>query len=133
MVKTNSKIQAICLYFNQGLIRHLYLLQNIQTGPIPVTGISLTPEILTLGDGQSLQLYGTVLPRNADNTGFNWSSDNPSIVSVDANGQVTAHSIGTANIIVTSDTSLFCYHRLNHSNCMMIILISFNHLCYFIL
>lgn len=68
-----------------------------------VTGITLTPESATLTKkGETLQLTATVTPDNAADKSVTWSSDNPLVATVDANGQVTAVSNGTAVITVTS-------------------------------
>ncbi|MFK7812560.1 MAG: Ig-like domain-containing protein [Maribacter sp.] len=83
------------------------LLQTTQTGTIDVNGISVSPATLTIGDQQTYQLSANVLPRNADNTEFTWSSNNSAIASVDTNGQVTAHAVGDVSIMVTSDEGNF--------------------------
>jgi len=59
---------------------------------------------INLGRGSSpfFQLAGTVSPNNATNQNLNWRSSNTAIVTVDANGRITAHSRGTATITITS-------------------------------
>ncbi|MGI6688104.1 MAG: Ig-like domain-containing protein [Christensenellales bacterium] len=68
---------------------------------IPVTGVTLTPPTLTLTVGGAATLQATVAPPNAANQNVTWSSDKPAIAAVD-NGVVTAVSVGTATITVTT-------------------------------
>ena len=73
---------------------------------IPMESISITgrPEDDCLPAGESVQLAVTILPENVtDGVNFwqrntQWSSSDPSVASVDSNGLVTAHSLGTAVI-----------------------------------
>lgn len=70
--------------------------------PVPVTGVSVTPSTLSLVEGSKATLTATVLPENASEKGVSWSSDDPTIASVDANGQVTGVKPGSAIITVTT-------------------------------
>ena len=74
------------------------------TGPViyKVTGVSLNKDTLTLDVGGSEPLIVTVQPSNATNKGVTWSSDDETVVTVDANGKVTAVSAGTATITATA-------------------------------
>jgi len=47
-------------------------------------------------------LTATVTPDNATNKTVNWTSSDPTIVSVDDNGNITAHEKGTATITATT-------------------------------
>ncbi|MBR3356335.1 MAG: Ig-like domain-containing protein [Solobacterium sp.] len=55
-----------------------------------VTGIKLEQEAMTLRVGTSETLQVSVLPEDADNKNVTWSSSDPSAVTVDQNGRVTA-------------------------------------------
>ena len=70
--------------------------------PIPVTGITLNPQMATLTIGDTQQLTANIMPSNATNTQVTWSSGNISIATVDANGLVTAQDSGTAIITATT-------------------------------
>jgi uncharacterized protein YjdB len=70
---------------------------------IPVTGITLTPTSLTLSVGSSQQLAATIVPANATNKNITWNSNNTAVATVSATGMVTALSIGTATITVTTE------------------------------
>ena len=67
-----------------------------------VTGVSLSPDTLTLDVGESHTLTATITPSNATNQNVTWSSDNESVATVNATGEVTAVSEGTAIITVTT-------------------------------
>lgn len=56
--------------------------------------------LVALGNPKALEV--TVTPANADST-LDWSSDNPSVVSVDSKGVVTAVSTGNAHVTVRAD------------------------------
>ena len=71
---------------------------------ISVTGVSLNKTNASLIVGGSTKLTATVSPSNATNKGVVWSSNNTSVVTVDANGNVKGVKAGTATITVkTSD------------------------------
>ena len=70
---------------------------------IPVESVSLDKANLELTEGETAQLTATVLPDNATNKNVTWSTSNASIATVDANGEVTAVSAGTATITATAD------------------------------
>ena len=67
---------------------------------IPVTGVTLDVENLTLSEGETAQLTATVLPDNATNQALTWQSNNNAVATVDADGIVTAVAIGNAVISV---------------------------------
>ena len=68
---------------------------------VPVTGVSLNTSTLNLIEGGTDTLTATVEPNNATNRNVTWSSDNPSVATVN-NGVVSAVSEGTATITVTT-------------------------------
>ena len=76
---------------------------------IPVSSVVLDKTILSLAKGSSEILKATVLPSDATDQAVKWSSDNPSIATVDQNGQVTAVNAGSATITATAgDHSATC-------------------------
>lgn len=81
----NGKIQATCYV----------------TVTVPVQGITISQEQLSLVVGQKYKLSATILPENATDNTVKWISSNNDIVSVN-NGQVTAKSPGTAVIMAMS-------------------------------
>ena len=68
--------------------------------------IKLNVTAVGLNEGATLQLTATVLPEGATDKGVMWASSNPSVATVDSNGLVTTHSVGTATITaITTDGS----------------------------
>lgn len=77
-------------------------LHDIQSN-IAVTGISLDCSHLKLISGSEHQLHANIFPANATNRECNWSSSNPSVVSVNpATGKLIAHSYGESTVTVNS-------------------------------
>ena len=72
-------------------------------GPVAVTGVSLNKTSTSIEQGGEEQLTATVAPSNADNQNVSWSSNAPTIASVDQTGKVSALSPGTATITVTTE------------------------------
>ena len=69
----------------------------------PVTGISVTPETLSLEVGQSSGLSKAISPSNATNQSVIWSSNANSVATVDENGLVNAVGAGSATITCTTE------------------------------
>ena len=65
-----------------------------------VSGIALDKTKLALTVGDTQALTATITPDDANNKNVSWSSDKPSVATVDENGTVTAVAAGTANITV---------------------------------
>lgn len=68
---------------------------------IPVTGVVLDPENVTLKIGETLELEATVLPKEADDKRVKWDSSDEHIATVQ-DGVVAAIGTGTATISVTT-------------------------------
>lgn len=76
---------------------------------IPVSSVVLDKTILSLAKGSSATLTATVSPRDATDKTVQWISDNPSVATVDQNGQVTAVNAGNATITaIAGDHSAAC-------------------------
>ena len=75
---------------------------TVKANTVPVTGVTLNKIVLKLYTGGSETLKATVAPANATNKYVTWKSSNPAVATVDANGKVTAKSIGMADITVTT-------------------------------
>ena len=85
---------------------------------IPVTGVSLDQNALTLTEGDTVQLTATVEPANATNKGVTWKSSDDEIAKVD-NGVVTAVAPGAATITVTTEDgskTATCAVTVTHGN-----------------
>ncbi len=70
---------------------------------VPVTGITLTPDTLTLEEGESETLTANVLPATASNQGVNYTTSNPDVVTVDSDGIV--HAVGEGKAVITATTA----------------------------
>lgn len=70
--------------------------------PIPVTGVSLNKNSLSLTVGGKDTLIATVAPTTATNQKVSWNSNNDKIASVDNSGNVTAVAPGNATITATT-------------------------------
>ncbi|BBH18672.1 hypothetical protein Back11_00170 [Paenibacillus baekrokdamisoli] len=76
---------------------------------VPVTGVTLDKSTLSMTAGGSVDsLVATVVPSDATDKRVSWSSDSPSVASVNSsNGAVTPKSAGTATITVTTTDGSF--------------------------
>lgn len=70
--------------------------------PVPVTGVSVSPESAEIFMGAATQLTAAVAPENADIKDVTWSSSDESIATVDENGLVTGIKAGNADITATT-------------------------------
>ena len=70
-----------------------------------VTSISLNFNTATMGVGETITLIPTLYPSTVTNKEVIFKSNNESIVTVDANGVITAKSVGTTTITVTPEAS----------------------------
>lgn len=73
-------------------------LTTVYTTLVNKVSLDKTELDLTVGDTQTLT--ATITPDDANNKNVSWSSDKPSVATVDENGKVTAVAAGTANITV---------------------------------
>ena len=72
--------------------------------PVLVSSIVLDKQTAYLAKDSTLTLTASVLPENAADKSYTWSSDNTSVATVNATtGVVTGHNAGTANIIATAN------------------------------
>ena len=93
---------------------------TVQAKPasVPVTGVKLNKDSLTLQEKGSDTLSATVEPADATNQDVTWKSSDTSIATVSADGTVTAISAGTATITATakdgSGVSASCTLTVTH-------------------
>ncbi|QEP29603.1 major tail protein [Enterococcus phage PEf771] len=74
----------------------------VVTVTVPVTGVTLDTNAITLEIDGTQKLVATVAPANATNKKVTWKSDKPEIATVDQEGTVTGVADGKAN--VTAET-----------------------------
>jgi PKD repeat protein len=77
------------------------------TASIPVTGVNIIPNTITTQVGQQVNINAEILPNNATNTGWQWTSSNPTVATVNNSGVLTALGQGTTTIIVETDDGNF--------------------------
>lgn len=79
---------------------------TVLQGIVQAESIKLNVTTAGLNEGATLHLTATVLPEECNNKAVLWASNNPSVATVDNNGLVTTHGIGTATIMaITTDGS----------------------------
>lgn len=74
---------------------------NVSAPVVPVTAVNLSSYSESLVVGSNVTLEATVVPSTATSKTVSWSSDNPSVATVES-GVVTAVTAGTANIVATA-------------------------------
>ncbi len=67
---------------------------------VTVTGVALDKETLEIAIGKTAQLKAMVAPDDATNKEVEWSTSDDKIVTVDAEGKITAIALGEATITV---------------------------------
>ena len=74
---------------------------------VPVTGIAVAQDSLSLAVGETALLTPTFLPDSATDQNVFWSSSNPAAITVNAFGQVEAVDLGSAIITAVSNDGGF--------------------------
>lgn len=64
--------------------------------------IIVTPESCLIGVGEKMKLEAQVLPENTTDKSVEWTSSDPSIVTVDEKGRITGVSVGNAVVTCTA-------------------------------
>ncbi len=77
---------------------YMLLVATKHFAPVAVSSVTLNSNSLDLIAGGSGTLTATVLPDNATEKTVTWTSSDPAVASVDADGTVTAVGVGTATI-----------------------------------
>ncbi len=75
---------------------------TVEVKPVPVTGVTLGENSCELLIGQTKILTATIAPANATDKTVTWMTSNDSVATVDGNGKITAVSVGTAIITITT-------------------------------
>ena len=70
--------------------------------PLPVTGVKLNKNELTLPWNERQTLSATISPSRAAIKEISWTSSNPTVATIDPLGEVVAVGVGKANITVTT-------------------------------
>ncbi|MEO9474003.1 MAG: Ig-like domain-containing protein [Cyclobacteriaceae bacterium] len=75
---------------------------TITVGPLLVTSISIQGENEMIHH-ETQTLTATVLPENANDKSYSWSSSDEAVATIDGEGEVTAVSVGNATITATAN------------------------------
>lgn len=103
---TEQGFRALVSYFNFKETKepyNIYLSGALDTLENPVESVELSETEKTIYKGQTSRLTVTVKPADAINKNVTWTSSDPSVATVDADGVVTAKSEGTATITVMAE------------------------------
>lgn len=111
-IKVGSTVSAIGLTSEDAAgkrirVRNTAEIIKLADPTIPVTGIQLSKQYLTVKPGETQQLIAVITPENAANKKIIWTSSNPGIAVVDQNGNVKGISIGVAKITAVTEDGNF--------------------------
>lgn len=90
-IASNGNVSAVCTV-------------SVVEKYVELTAITMNQTQLSVTPGWQEQLQVIFDPADATNTKTVWESTNDDIVSVDANGLITAHTVGTATVTATVGT-----------------------------
>ena len=102
---TNFRIyntQSDALYVKSGSNVAFNIKQSGQSTHVPVTGVSLEYNSMKMEIDGNYKMKANVFPWNASDNSVNWHSSNPSVATIDAQGNVKAVTMGTSTIQVTT-------------------------------
>jgi len=74
----------------------------LDNGEYQITSVAVSPATLVMNINGTQQLIATVIATEGANQAVTWTSSNNAVAAVDANGLVTAHTIGSTTITVRS-------------------------------
>ncbi len=88
---------------------NIYTTATISVVPTPATGLILNPKTAELKVGESIMVSATVEPATTTDSTVVWMSEDDKIASVDANGIITALSVGVVKIkAICGDVTAYC-------------------------
>ncbi|TCN59518.1 T9SS C-terminal target domain-containing protein [Flavobacterium circumlabens] len=82
---------------------YIRVYKNIDTTPVPVSSISISPASANVALNGSQTLKTSFVPANATNLKLTWTSNNNAVANVDNLGVVTGVSVGSAIITATTE------------------------------
>ena len=105
------KLNKITLMLSMLLLFIVFLIGCVPGSPtsVPVTGVTIQQDDffqIVIG-GTPFQLTAEVEPPDATNKAVTWTSSNPAVATVNANGLVTGVSAGVTIITVTTNDGGF--------------------------
>ena len=97
-----SNVAYRTMFSVNGVVSRHYGMVVRAVKAIPVEGISLDRTSLSLGVDDNVTLTATLTPAKVTNSTLTWTSSNPSVASVDADGTVVGLKSGSAVITVSA-------------------------------
>ena len=85
----------------------------------PVSGVSLDADKLSLYTGDTASLTAAVAPENVRYADVVWASSDPSVVTVDAQGNLVALAGGKATVTATSAEPVTGSHKPKSASCVV--------------
>ena len=83
-------------------------IRAVYSAPIPVEGISISPESLQIREGYDAKVTALLLPENASGNVV-WTSTDTDVVTVDQEGNISGISAGHAAVVAACDEKMaFC-------------------------
>ena len=79
---------------------------NVRLYSVAVQSVTLSHQSIDMLINATYSLQAEVLPANATNKTIVWSSNKISVATVNQNGTITAHNVGTALIIATASNGI---------------------------
>jgi uncharacterized protein YjdB len=101
-MKTKQWLLAMSAVIMLAACENVFAPETDGKSTVQADGVTLNQTSLALAIGETRTLTAEVSPDNAANKEVLWTSKAPGVVSVDADGVITAHAIGTA--IITAIT-----------------------------
>lgn len=68
-----------------------------------VESVSIEEDIVELKTNETYQFEAKIMPQNATNKSVTWESSNPSVGTIDANGEFSAHAVGETIVTVKTN------------------------------
>ncbi len=103
----HGTFENIAVATNAFFDNHPALVKPAGAAPIPVTGISIPDSEIDVETGQIHRLTAVLYPVDATDQRVTWTSDNPTVASVDNNGLVTGITAGNATVTATTSSGSF--------------------------
>lgn len=83
---------------------------------VEVTSVEVITDTFTVKAGDTFQAGVTVIPEDATDPAVSWSVSDPSVITVDENGYITAVGEGEADIIAVADNGVMGTIRITVEN-----------------
>ncbi|WP_405205330.1 chondroitinase-B domain-containing protein [Aquimarina sp. LLG6339-5] len=103
----NTSRTGIITVAGGSITRTITITQLGISSDILVDSVVITPNDTSVEIGNTLQLTATISPSDATNQNVSYTSNNPTIVTVNSNGLINAINIGETVITVTTDDGGF--------------------------